>query len=63
MGSGHEMAKQAFEVFFLFQDEDEARTFMDTPAPGEIRHGIRPVQVPKSLLDELLHPEDDEEGR
>jgi hypothetical protein len=62
-GSGHEMAKQAFEVFFYFEDEDQARTFMDTKAPGSTRHGLRRVDVQKSLLDELLSEGDNEEGR
>lgn len=54
-GSGVEMAAQPFEVYFVFDDEAEARAFMErTSAAAAGKHGIRVVADHKSHLGEGL---------
>jgi hypothetical protein len=45
-GSKVEMASRAYEVYFTFSDEVEAREFMERTAdqPGVSSYGIRPVK-------------------
>lgn len=54
-GTGVEMASRAFEVYVYFQDEVEARAFMDRVADDESvsNYGIRAVEPRKGILGSL----------
>jgi hypothetical protein len=42
------MSDSAFEVYFVFDDEVEARAFMDAAKGSFRRHGIRRKRVPNA---------------
>lgn len=50
-GSGLEMSKAKFEVYFVFDDEPMARTFMDAAGGSSSQRGIRRLPVQDGQLD------------
>lgn len=61
-GAKVEMAKRRFEVYFVFDDEAQARGFMDSASPTSARErGIRRVQGGHLDMDRPVA--EDETGR